>query len=175
MSIILSGRDSGLVDADQVLPGLFVGGETALQNFDLLNPTPRVVVSAAQQVDPQEKIPPGKKQTLEAIQHLPLIDTETNWSKSPDAWSRVVMMARYVAFEWAKGNPVLVVCHAGMNRSAMLVGLALRFLGLDGLEAVKRIQRYRRPSLMNRSFREAVMRFTPPLTFPWNRSILQET
>jgi len=175
MSIILISRDGGLVDADQVLSGLFIGGETALQNFDLLNPTPKVVVSAAQQVDPNEKIPAEKKRILEAIQHLPLIDTETDWSKSPDSWSRAVMMGRYVASEWAKGKPVLVVCHAGMNRSAFIVGLAMRFLGFDGLEAVKRIQRYRRPSLMNKSFRDAVLYFTPPMTFPWDRSRLQET
>lgn len=172
MSIVMISRNGSFVDADYVLPGLFIGGETALQNFDLLHPTPLVVVSAAQQVDPQEKIPLEKRSQLKAIQHLPLLDDETNWRRSPEAWSRSVMMGRFIASEWSKGNPVLVVCYAGMNRSSFLVGLALRFLGFEGVKAVRLIQDKRKPSLLNRSFRNAVMSFTPPIIIPWDHSIL---
>ena len=51
---------------------------------------------------------------------------------------------------------LLVMCHHGMNRSALVTGLVLRELGLSGAEAVSRIVAARPGALSNRAFRAIV-------------------
>jgi len=167
MGITIISREMGLVDADQVLPGLFIGGYTALENIDLLNPQPKVVVSAAQGIPPQQHL--KSPETLD-VKHLPLVDTPTDWKKSSDTWRSVMALGRYIATQWAVGQPVLVVCHSGINRSALLVGVALRFLGFDGRAAVNILREKRGMTLIEKTFRDAVQQMTPPVTIPWDKS-----
>jgi len=156
MSLIFS-KYSGMLDADLVLPRLYLGGQTALTDIDRMRPQPEVVVSAASGV-----VPPKYSDTSIVVQHLPLDDTPTDWRQSSSTWMSVVAMGRYVATQWAQGKTVLVVCFAGMNRSALVVGVALRFLGFTGPDAVKQIRETRGVTLMNTTFRDAVLNMQQP-------------
>lgn len=59
--------------------------------------------------------------------------------------------AREIADRIRHRERVLVTCLAGRNRSGVLAGLALRELGLSGVEAARRIQQGRN-GLTNRHF-----------------------
>lgn len=72
----------------------------------------------------------------------------------------VRMAARHVAKEVEQyDHRVLVRCQWGLNRSGLLVGLALRELGMPGPQAVRVIREKRGPwALSNRLFAEEVER-----------------
>ena len=54
--------------------------------------------------------------------------------------------ASEVAQELAKGKRVLVTCQAGINRSALVAGLAMVIhFRCSGVEAIARIRKYRKP------------------------------
>jgi protein-tyrosine phosphatase len=53
---------------------------------------------------------------------------------------RIRHVAREIADHILLRERVLVTCMAGRNRSGVLVGLALRHLGVPGAEAARRIQ-----------------------------------
>jgi hypothetical protein len=54
--------------------------------------------------------------------------------------ARIRVVAREIAEHVRARRRVLVTCMAGRNRSGVLVGLALRHLGVPGAEAARRIQ-----------------------------------
>ena len=149
---------SSKVDANEVLPGLYIGGETSLSHITELNPMPVIAVSAAMEVDPNRLV----TTSLQSIKHLPLDDINIDWNTNQETLQSVIAFARYIAESWAKGKPILIVCHAGINRSALLVGLALRFLGFSGRDAIQMLKERRGMTLMNGSFRKLVESFNPP-------------
>ncbi len=51
---------------------------------------------------------------------------------------------------------IYVMCHHGLNRSSLMMGLILRALGTTGGEAVRRIEAARPGALANRAFRAIV-------------------
>lgn len=81
----------------------------------------------------------------------------------PDAANRVAVTtaatsaARDCARRLRSGKRVLSTCNAGANRSGLISGLTLRFLGLSGLDAVERVKRARgAAALSNIDFAEVV-------------------
>ncbi len=67
---------------------------------------------------------------------------------------RLEAVARLSAQLVATGNRVLVHCLMGLNRSALVAGLALRHFGLTGAEAVARLKQRRPGALYNDVFAE---------------------
>lgn len=91
---------------------------------------------------------------MELPHEYPLDDRELD----ADGALVALKAAAEVARELKAGRRVLVTCQAGINRSALVAGLAMvmRF-GWSGREAVARIRRARRPAdgsqaLRNKSF-----------------------
>lgn len=82
------------------------------------------------------------------IPDAPLDDEQTR---------QVHELAGHVARAVLDGGRVLVRCHWGLNRSGLLVGLALRLLGIDGPEAVELVRSTRsRCALRNGTFATTV-------------------
>lgn len=66
--------------------------------------------------------------------------------------------ARVVSVAISQRMVCLVTCQAGLNRSGLVCGLALRNLGMSGKEAIKVIQQRRGfIALSNRWFREIIL------------------
>jgi hypothetical protein len=105
-----------------------------------------LVVSAAHEVKP----PRGGL-------HLELDDAPTDWRNWPEFQDVVLRVAEEVADEVEEGGKVLVVCNMGWNRSGLIVGLALRLLGMPADEVVEYVRRKRHPNaLSNSTFADAV-------------------
>ncbi len=105
-----------------------------------------LVVSAAKEVRP----PPGSL-------HVKLEDVRTDWRNWPEFQDVVLYAAEEVANEVDRGGRVLVVCASGWNRSGLIVGLALRMLGMPADEAVDYVRAKRSPqALSNLTFADAV-------------------
>lgn len=153
----------GAIDADEIIPDLWLGGHTALDGLNKDRDVPfDIVVSAALEIAPN-RFDHGAA----LARQVPLDDSPTDWDASPQAWRMVVQAGRWVASQWASGKKVLVVCHSGINRSSLIVGTALRFLGFSGPAAVELIRKKRGyGTLTNQSFRNAVLtRVQPDTTF----------
>ena len=65
---------------------------------------------------------------------------------------RLHAMARLGASAIQSGSSVLSHCGMGHNRSALLAGLILTYLGMSGEDAVARIRERRRGALYNKVF-----------------------
>lgn len=91
-----------------------------------------VVVLAAMEYQPEL---PGF-----TVLHVPLDD-----GPPPDHSTRVRICgaARRVAEHVQAGDRVLVTCWQGRNRSGVISGLAMRVLGVPGVQAAERIRRVR--------------------------------
>lgn len=69
-----------------------------------------------------------------------------------EAWTAEGAAGRVVR-DLTEGRSVLVTCFAGRNRSGLVVGLALRRMGVRGADAVGLVRQARGPSaLSNESF-----------------------
>jgi protein-tyrosine phosphatase len=84
--------------------------------------------------------------------YYPVIDDEL-----PNL-SKLEVMARLVADLIAHDHVVLVHCRLGLNRSNLLVGTALTYLGLSGAEALEHLRALRPGVLYNDSFADHVRR-----------------
>jgi len=105
-----------------------------------------LVVSAAREI----KAPPGGI-------HLKLEDVRTDWRNWPEFQDEVLDVADEVAREVEAGGKVLVVCNMGLNRSGLVVGLALRFLGMPADKVVDYIRDKRSSdALSNSTFADMV-------------------
>ncbi|MFO0807230.1 MAG: hypothetical protein U0746_01255 [Gemmataceae bacterium] len=69
---------------------------------------------------------------------------------------RLHAVARLGATLIARGQKVLSHCGLGYNRSALVAGLILRYLGASGPEAVARLRERRPGALYNRKYAEYV-------------------
>ena len=65
---------------------------------------------------------------------------------------RLHAIARLGARLIQEGNPVLVHCGMGHNRSALLAGVILTYLGMSGADAVTLIREKRKGALYNKTF-----------------------
>jgi hypothetical protein len=84
-----------------------------------------------------------------------LLLDDVPWIEDPDA---IHALGRAVADMVASGRRVVVNCAAGMNRSGLIVGRALIFLGYPPREAIRLIRAARGPkALYNRAFEEFLL------------------
>lgn len=92
-----------------------------------------------------DALPPAPTRYL----HLPVPDAQLY----DEEMVAVLDAARTVAASFARGGRVLVRCHWGLNRSGLVVGLALQLLGMPGGRAVETVRARRGPcALSNVSF-----------------------
>jgi len=131
-------------DYNYILPSLLAqGGEP---RKDALLPFDTVVLSAV------ETQPSLSQWGLEVLRfglkdHGPP-PTNSEIAQAIDA-------GKAVARRIARGQRVLVTCHMGLNRSGLIVALALVNLHCPAREAIKRIRKARGPlALGNRYFRQ---------------------
>jgi protein-tyrosine phosphatase len=80
--------------------------------------------------------------------YLPIHDGEL-----PDL-DRLHAVAKLAAELIRRGDRVLSHCGVGLNRSALMVALILRYLGMDGPAAIERCRQRRPGALYNLSFSE---------------------
>ncbi|MFA4971434.1 MAG: hypothetical protein WC683_02390 [bacterium] len=145
------------MDADRITGNLWVGSapppSTGLrQKFDVL-------VLCAEEYQPKSYNFPGV-----TVVHAGFDDTQELSRKD----KQVVQSAAYLVRQALDRNMrVLVTCHAGLNRSALVAGLALRLPGrgrstpscMNGDEVVHLLKSRRDPNaLMNPLFQKIVRR-----------------
>ncbi len=83
--------------------------------------------------------------------YLPINDEEL-----PDL-DRLHAVAKLAAELVRRGDRVLVHCGLGMNRSALMVALVLRYLGMDAQAAVERCRQRRPGALFNQTFADYLL------------------
>jgi hypothetical protein len=128
----------------QILPNLplyqgdAVGAATDAGKFD-------VIVVAAEELRPVEglMVPPGVRVVDAGIDDAELTHRE--------AWT-AENAASLVAREIAQGHAVLVACFMGLNRSGLMVALALKRMGMTGEQAIAAVRKARPRALGNESF-----------------------
>ena len=158
-------RTETLVDADHVLPRLYIGSFSSQDKLELLRPRPNIVISAAKEV------PPEMADGL-ITKHIPLVDTDIDWKRTPKTWNAVMATGRYIAERYMQGDTILVICYGGINRSSLIVGVALRYLGFTGPQALQQIQNTRGSTgivLTRPCFRNAILYMTPSVVLPYTK------
>lgn len=83
--------------------------------------------------------------------YLPIQDDEL-----PDL-DRLHAVARLGAELARRGDRVLAHCGMGLNRSALMIALILRYLGMDGQTAIQRCRDRRPGALYNKIFTEYLL------------------
>lgn len=139
-------------DADLIVPGLYQGSYppegSVLRDtgFDAL-------VLCAKHLQTPASAFPGI-----AVVHAPAVD-DKNVPVFRDVLARALKAAKEVAERIQGGQNVLVTCHAGLNRSGLVSGLALHVLyGWSGKRCVRQVQAKRQEALFNERFVEALTR-----------------
>jgi hypothetical protein len=126
---------SGYVSVSEVAPGLFVGAKPPpgplLRQLGFT-----MLILAAEEHQPGQEQFPGVK-----ILRPKLLDDGTETAQQVVA--RACPFARVVAGELARGGRVLSTCQWGYNRSAIVVGLALRMRGWSAGDVLARLRRSR--------------------------------
>lgn len=85
--------------------------------------------------------------------HMPMVDGK---NIPPEAHVAAAMVANDVRDDLG----VIVACHRGRNRSALVIGMALQRLGLQGPEAVRLILEARPAAFLNQHFKKYLMEGT---------------
>lgn len=139
-----------MIDAVEIMPGLWLGsfpttGDLAQLGFDVL-----AVVA-------KEHATPGLASQFPGVRVLlaPLEDK----SLDEGAVQQAISIARAAHALWKAGRRVLIVCHMGINRSALVTAMVLHIArGISGAEAVQAVRRARPGSLSNSSFLAYLLR-----------------
>lgn len=106
-----------------------------------------LVVSAAKEIHPF-----GGIKNL----HLQIEDKPITWEDDLDWQDDLRAVGTIIAAAVEGKTDTLVVCHSGINRSALVCGIALRFLGYSSENAIKAIRRARPFTFENVDFERAV-------------------
>lgn len=98
--------------------------------------------------------PPPVEVPVRKAHHFSLIDSEL----TPTELCKlgIPKIGKSIAEKLSQGAKVLVTCHMGHNRSALVAGAALVALGVSGTSAVQRIMRVREYAFGNEAFRKFV-------------------
>lgn len=148
------------MDADQIAPGLWLGSAPETWRDlrpDQLQRSFDTIVLMARELDAPSY--PGVKVISAPIDDHRLTGPEI---------SVVEQAANLVAAELAKGRRVLVACHMGVNRSALVVAMVLVKAGLSPEKAIQRVRMLRHPRgfqtpLSNTSFVEYLLYYGSPI------------
>jgi hypothetical protein len=142
------------LDADEVAPALFVGSvpppDVGAHGFDA------VVLCAEEHQYPAHRFPGVE------VLHAPLDDAP--WRPMTRREVTIALAAaRRVAALLAAGKRVLVTCAAGLNRSALVAGLAMRILlRVGGVAAIGAIRAARSTcALCNERFVDLLLHRRP--------------
>jgi len=92
--------------------------------------------------------------------YLPIYDEDL-----PDL-HRLHSVARIAADMIRENRPVLAHCRMGLNRSPLVAGVALTYLGFNGADALKLLQEKRPGALYNDTFAEYLATL-PAHVKPW--------
>ena len=130
-----SGNDQSL-NADKVGQNLWVGGIPL--NFDAVEKNFDALVLAAR--EHQDFFPVHQHPKLYVI-HAPIDDSKPTREEKAQA-----LLAGLQVYELNKaGKKVLVTCAAGVNRSALIAGLAMVISGLSADTVISQIRQRRKP------------------------------
>lgn len=141
-------------NASEVIPRLWQGGAPRPGNyaFDL------IVLSASEYQPSADKFPGAE------LLRVPLPDDWRGLSAAArkKLYAAAADAAEQVAAAHRAGKRVLVTCGAGLNRSGLITGLALRALGHTGDDAIALIRRARGPhALGGKAFPAFIRAYQP--------------
>jgi protein-tyrosine phosphatase len=145
--------ESAAAKAHEILPGLWLGNKVASEDSDWLREKGIDAVFNATKTLPfapgiarQYRIPVDDNLEPEEIANM------RAWA--PEAVSKIMR-------EFRAGNPVLVHCHAGMQRSAALVAMTLMVLkGFSADQAMRYVKDRRAVAFFpSANFKEAIYGF----------------
>jgi len=105
------------VDANLVAPNLSVGARPPYGKYRWIN----VIVLCAREFQPPSYAYPGA-----TVIRVPLDDNPLEMSEVEK--SLAITNAKTIARYLQGGSRVLVTCHKGINRSALIAGLAMQFV-----------------------------------------------
>jgi protein-tyrosine phosphatase len=141
-----------MIDADEVYAGLWQGAQPP-EGEELGRAGFSLLVLCASEYQPPAEAFPGVE-----VLHVPLEDASGLGSDIELLrLVRPVVLRTIMAVR--SGRKALVTCHAGLNRSGLVTGLALRGLtGMPGAAVVYRLKRLRSLwALSNSQFRQIVL------------------
>lgn len=137
------------LDANEIIPGLWVGSKPPKGEFLYKNGYTHVVLCS-----PDYQLPMSAFPEVNVI-HCPFEDIDAIMSNHTMAL--VFVTAKLVAAHHKAGGKVLVTCYAGQNRSALIAALALRILGYSAFFAIECIREKRfKKCLDNKCFERIV-------------------
>lgn len=133
---------------DQIAPSLFQGSAppcgTPLRRGGF-----HALVLAAEELQLPATCFPGV-----VVHHAPLDDARP----SRDEVERALEAAEFVARCLVRGEPVLVTCAQGLNRSGLISALALMRLGESAEQVIAQVRLCRQGALFNKHFVETIRR-----------------
>lgn len=139
-----------MIDAVEIMPGLWLGSFPASGDLAQLGFSVLAVVAKEHATPELHTRFPGVR-----IVAVPLEDKALD----EGAVQQAISIARAVHALWKAGNRVLIVCHMGINRSALVTAMVLHLArGISGAEAVQAVRRARPGSLSNSSFLAYLLR-----------------
>ena len=103
--------------AAQVTPRLYQGPKPPPGKYDV-----DVIVLMAEEYQPKSENFPGVSQVV----HAPILDNP--WGVTSSEYDAIMGAKKIVVDALRRGETVLVTCNAGLNRSGVVVGLAIREL-----------------------------------------------
>lgn len=137
------------LDANEIIPGLWIGSKPPKGEFLYKNGYTHVVLCSTDYQLPVSDFP-----NVNVI-HCPFEDNSNIMSNNTMAL--VFVTAKLVAEAHKAGGKVLVTCYAGINRSALIAALALKTLGYSSFFAIESLRENRnKRCLENKTFERLV-------------------
>lgn len=134
---------------------LYVGSQPVVGRY-LAGKGVQTLCLCAMEFQPEDSAFPG----VETVLRCPIDDAEP----TPAMIRMVKQASQGVANSLAMGKRTLVVCHMGLNRSALVAALALIRLGVKPSAAVEAIKQARgKHCFSNRWFEQVALKFRPGL------------
>jgi len=136
----------------EVHPSLWVGAKPPTGEYLHKHGT-KVLVLCAYEFQPHDRLFPGV-----TVLRCPIDDHK------PTAQETVLVKqtAKDVERHVRAGRHTLVTCQMGLNRSALVAGLAMVRLGVKPADAIRAIRSVRGPdALCNKDFEQMIVRYRP--------------
>lgn len=134
-------------DYSLIAPGLAQGSAPldSAASFEAFD----TIVLCAAEFQPEIDFPDDKSKT---VIRCPYGDSD--FALEPSVLELLNRTAKQIVQEHKEGRRILITCFAGINRSALLMGMVLKErFGLTGEDAIKLIRKKRYGALSNRTFR----------------------